>query len=152
MPGTHSSPPGKARRYQPSENWKRYFETFQANFYSNATLASIMPKRTNTLAHKLTPDILDQLQSRSVKHQDIAEQLNVSPTHLSRTLAEQKFKRTPSPDVIERKKASLIYRARAENRQVIAQKVVNKTLDIKTAQEIANCSERTLRRYMAKIK
>jgi Fic family protein len=111
-----------------------------------------MPKRTNTLAHKLTPDILNELQSRSVKHRDIAKQLSVSPTHLSRILAEQKFKRTPSPDVIERKKASLIYRARAENRQVIAQGVVNGTLDIKTAQEIADCSERTIRRYIAKLK
>ena len=111
-----------------------------------------MPKRTNTLVHKLTPEVINQLKSRQLKHQDLAKQLNVSPTHLSRTLAEQKFKRTPSPDVIERKKASLIYQARAENRQGIAKKILNGTLDIKTAQEIASCSERTLRRYMAKLK
>ena len=111
-----------------------------------------MPKNTNTLALKLTSDIIDKLQSRSVKHRDIAEELKVSPTHLSRTLAEKNYKRTPSPLVIQRKNTSLLYQTRAESREALAKRVIDKLLDLKEAQELAGCSERTLRRYVAKLK
>jgi transcriptional antiterminator len=110
-----------------------------------------MPKTHNTLVQKLTPEIIKSLQLRTVKQKDLAQQLQVSQTHLSRTLAELNYKRTPSPNVATRKKATLIFQARAENRQLIAQKVVEKSLDIAAAKEVANCSERTIRRYIAKL-
>lgn len=111
-----------------------------------------MPKKYDTLVSKITPEVIKELKARKLKQTDLAKTLNVSQTHLSRTLATLNYKRTPSPEVIVRKQASTIYQARSENRQVIAQKVSDKTLDIKTAQEVAGCSERTLRRYIAKLK
>lgn len=136
---------------QPPETHLHHFQTFHSNNYNNATL-HLMPKNTNTLALKLTSDIIDKLQSRSVKHRDIAEELKVSPTHLSRTLAEKNYKRTPSPLVIQRKNTSLLYQTRAESREALAKRVIDKLLDLKEAQELAGCSERTLRRYVAKLK
>ena len=110
-----------------------------------------MPKITDRLADKLTPAMLKKLTNRSVRKKDLAEELGVTATHLSRTLTASNFKRVPAPDYARRKAAALLYRARGDNRLVIAQKVAAKTLDIETACTLAQCSERTMRRYLAKL-
>ena len=110
-----------------------------------------MPKTTNTLTEKLTPEILQNLTDRKIRKKDLAEQFQVTATHLSRTLTANNFKRLPAPAYASRKAAALLYRARGDNRLVIAQKVDNKTLDIETACKLAVCSERTMRRYLAKL-
>lgn len=111
-----------------------------------------MPKITNRLIDKLTPAHAEGLANRTVKQKDLAKELKVTSTHLSRTLSEQGYKRTPSPEVQRRKAASALASARLDNRQTIAEKVLSKTLNITTAAKLANCSERTLHRYIAKIR
>ena len=110
-----------------------------------------MPKMTDTLTDKLTPEILQKLTNREVRKKDLAEQFQVTATHLSRTLTANNFKRLPAPAYAGRKAAALLYRARGDNRLVIAQKVDDRTLDIETACKLAMCSERTMRRYLAKL-
>ena len=110
-----------------------------------------MPKITDRLADKLTPALLKSLSDRSLRKKDLAEQLGVTATHLSRTLTAANFKRVPAPDYAIRKAAALLYRARGDNRLVIAQKVADKLLSIETACKLAVCSERTMRRYLAKL-
>lgn len=107
-----------------------------------------MPKIKETLLDKLTLPVIAAMQDRTVKHKDLALRFGVTATHLSRTLTANNFKRTPSAEYAARKKATLIYQARAENRRALAKKIAEGGMSIEVASKIANCSTRTMHRYL----
>ena len=92
------------------------------------------------------------LKHRKVQRQVIAAELNVTPTHLSRTLTAMGFEGEKSPEVARRKAATLLFTTRQEHRHKVALQLDKGTINLKLAAEQSNCSERTMLRHLAKVR
>jgi len=103
------------------------------------------------LREKLTLALLDDLRLRKKTNAEVAKSLNVSPQYLSNVFNQLTDGRIPGPTSVYRLAEKKLVEARRAVRIREAKKVINKTKDLKTAAKTANCSERTLRRYVIKI-
>lgn len=101
------------------------------------------------LKDRLTKTLLAQLRTRKIRNKDAAEQLGVSESYLSRTVAALQEKE-PGKTVLARNEAHELATARRQHRERLAKEVKNGALDVETAAERANCSVRTMSRYVAR--
>jgi AraC-like DNA-binding protein len=108
-------------------------------------------KPTKPLAKRLTKRTLAQLQARKITNAQAAEQLGVSETYLSRTVAALQDK-VPGTSMQKRSAAAKLYKTRQEQRDILAKRVNKGKLTIAAAAEQAGCSERTMFRYVAKYR
>jgi transposase len=106
-------------------------------------------KKPKPLKDRLTQALLQRLRTRKITNREAAEQLNVSETYLSRTVAAMQEKE-PGVTTAERAAASELAAERRAYRERLAKDVKNGVVDIATAAKRANCSERTISRYVAK--
>lgn len=129
---------------------------------------------TQTLKQKLTPGILAALAQRKTTARAVAKLFDVSESHFSHTIrnlienkrcgvppdqteahlaeALQEFiLRPPAPTVTKKKNAHELKVSRTSFRLDLAHKVVNKTRTVHAAAREANCSVRTMYRYVGLI-
>lgn len=94
--------------------------------------------------------MLERLRTRKITNAEAAEKLGVSETYLSRTVAAMQAK-VPGETVAARKAAHGLYVTRRQTREMLAKKVLAKRAPITLAEAAkqANCSERTMMRYVA---
>lgn len=104
------------------------------------------------LADKLTPERLEALRNRSMRRNTLAQELGVTPTHLSRTLTAIGFKGEKSPEVARRKAATKRHQKALAERKAVAEKLHKGTLDLAAAASEAGCSLRTMQRHLALLK
>lgn len=105
-------------------------------------------KTTKPLKDRLGKRLLDQLHTRKITNKEAAEQLGVSESYLSRTVAAFQDK-VPGPTVLERKANSELARIRRQYRTKLAKDVIRNRTTIAEAANAAGCSERTMFRYVA---
>lgn len=106
-------------------------------------------KPQKPLVERLTKRLLERLRTRKMTNAEAAEELGVSETYLSRTVAALQSK-VPGETVIARNEASALATERRLYRERLAKEIKNGQLDLATAAKRANCSERTMSRYVAK--
>lgn len=87
------------------------------------------------------------LTEREITKRALAEQLGVSYTYLCKLAP----KLPPSAKTATRKHNHALLKARKEYRQELAEQVKSGHISLAAAATQANCSERTLRRYMEKL-
>lgn len=102
------------------------------------------------LADRITSDLLNRLQGREITTTQAARELGVSLTHLSRTLANVGFHKDPSEAVEGRKLAAIDFAERMEERKTLAEQIKFGRISFQQACEQANCSPRTMFRYLKK--
>lgn len=100
------------------------------------------------LIKRLTKPLLLKLQRRKMTNAEAAAELGVSEPYLSRTVAAIQQKE-PGKTTAARKAASKIAAARRQHREQLAKEVKNGKLDVDAAARSANCSTRTMQRYVA---
>lgn len=105
-------------------------------------------KQPKPLVDRLTPTMLERLRTRKIKNKDAAERLGVCETYLSRVVSSMQEKE-PGQTTQQRSEASLLANERRHHRERLAKEVKNGQLDVAQAAERANCSERTIMRYVA---
>jgi hypothetical protein len=98
----------------------------------------------------LTADYL----AKKVSAKEIADKYGYSESYVLSTLSRMGVKRPYDPDSTYRqqKSAALLAEIRREFRAYLAEKVVNEGFSIEKAAELANCSERTMFRYVSEAK
>lgn len=89
---------------------------------------------------------LDDLRDRKISGRDVAAALQVSESHLSRTLATLGIKRI-EPLSKHREAQKALKKARQEYREQVAQ-----IMPIQQAAKAANCHPRTIKRILQKLK
>lgn len=101
------------------------------------------------LLERLTKKMLADLQERKRRNRDVADELGVSETYLSRKIATLQAK-NPGETVAHRKAAQALFATRRGFREKLAKKILSSKgrLTIAQAAEEANCSERTMFRYV----
>lgn len=99
------------------------------------------------LRDRLTKDILNRLRTRKLSNREAAEMFSVSEAYLSRTVAAIQSKE-PGKTTAHRAAAHKLAVARRQTREMYARQVKNGELDIRTAAKRANCSERTMSRFV----
>lgn len=100
------------------------------------------------LKDRLTKAVLQKLHDRKMTNKEAADLYGVSETYMSRTVASLQDKR-PGETTSARKAASKLFAARRQTREQLAKKVKNGELGLAAAATRANCSERTMARYVA---
>lgn len=107
-------------------------------------------KPKKPLAERLTQTMLKQLRTRKLTNAEAAEQLGVSETYLSRTVAAIQEKE-PGKTTAARNASHKLYVTRRQTRETLAKKVLAKRQPITLAEAAkqANCSQRTMMRYVA---
>lgn len=93
------------------------------------------------LKEKLAP-YLELLKTRSVTNREVAAELGVNETYLSRVLGQMGLKKDPPQSASYRQRQHELFQARIEHRKNVA-----KTLPAKEAAKAANCSVRTITRW-----
>lgn len=99
------------------------------------------------LIERLTPTLLERLRTRKVTNAQAAEKLGVTVSYLSRVVAALQRKE-PGKTVQHRKAAHALVTQRRQHRERLAKEVKNGNLDVHAAAERANCSVRTMSRYV----
>lgn len=102
------------------------------------------------LRERLTPELIKALEDRALTNEEVARRLSVNASYLSSVF-----------NTISRKKPGEVRQARLEMRKLVemrrqlrireAKKVLRGTKTLDKAARAANCSERTMRRYVEKI-
>lgn len=105
-------------------------------------------KKPKPLIQRLTPTLLKQLQQRKVTNSEAADKLGVSHTYLSRVVSALQ-KKEPGKTIAHRKAASEIYGTRRQFREKLAKAVLAGRKTTPEAAAEAQCSERTMFRYVA---
>jgi AraC-like DNA-binding protein len=100
------------------------------------------------LKHRVKP-YLPALERRELTLRKLAEILETNETYLCRLLKPD-LKRAQS-STIYRRNRSVLKKTREKYRELLALQVKNKVLDLETAAAEANCSVRTLYRYLARV-
>lgn len=100
------------------------------------------------LAARLTKPLLEKLRKRKITNAQAAEQLDVSETYLSRTVAALQEKE-PGKTTAARRAASKIAQERRLHRERLAKDVKNEVLALDAAAARAKCSIRTMQRHVA---
>jgi hypothetical protein len=100
------------------------------------------------------PSLLEDYRARKRTAASIAEEFGYRENYVLATLSRMGVKRPLNPDSTYRvqQKQALLASTRREFREFLAQKVVKSALSIEKAAEMACCSERTMRRYVDKVK
>ena len=101
-----------------------------------------------TLRERITAQQREDLYNRRITTRELASQLGVSETHLSRTFPGK----IPGQAQATRKEKRVLLAARNEFRDKLAEDVIAGRLDRKKAALTANCSERTMWRHIANIR
>lgn len=101
------------------------------------------------LRERLTQALLKKLYERKLTNAEAAEQLGVSETYLSRTVAAIQEK-VPGKSMVARAAASKLFKARRQTRETLAKQVKTGSLTLAKAAERASCSERTMQRFVAR--
>ena len=105
-------------------------------------------KKPKPLIDRLTASTLAKLRTRKMTNAEAAILYEVSETYMSRIVASIQDKE-PAHDFAARKAASKIFKARMETRAMLAKQVNKGEITLAKAMKQANCTERTIRRYMA---
>lgn len=108
-------------------------------------------KPTKPLKDRLGKRLLEQLRTRKITNKQAAEQLGVSESYLSRTVAALQEKE-PGQSVIERKANSELAKTRRQFRTKLAKEVLRKRKSCEQAASEAGCSVRTMFRYVEKYR
>lgn len=108
-------------------------------------------KTTKPLKDRLGKRLLEQLHTRKITNKEAAEQLGVSESYLSRTVAAIQDK-VPGQTVLERKANSELATIRRQYRTKLAKDVLRKRTTIAEAADAAGCSERTMFRYVERYR
>lgn len=115
-----------------------------------ARLHSASMSKIKPLRERLTPAILQALESRSRTNADVAKELGVHPNYLS-AIFNQISARKPGEVNQARIWMQELVACRRELRQMAAQRVVDGRVSSSEAAAEVNCSERTIRRYVREI-
>jgi transposase len=105
-------------------------------------------KQPKPLKDRLTKTLLEKLRLRKLTNAEAAEQLGVSESYLSRTVATIQRKE-PGKTLAARKAAHALAVQRRQHRERLAKEVKNGVLDVDAAAARAKCSVRTMSRYVA---
>jgi len=109
----------------------------------------------NNLAQKLLdrPEVLEDYVARKRTAASLAEEFGYREAYVLATLSRLGVKRPLNPQSTYRiqKKMAVLASTRREFRQFLAEKVRNRQFTLEKAAEIANCSERTMRRYVERL-
>lgn len=100
------------------------------------------------LRDRLTKAMLEKLRTRKMLNAEAAAILGVSETYLSRTVAAIQSKEQ-GVTTAARVQAMQLAAERRQHRERLAKEVKNGNLDVATAAQRANCSLRTMSRYVA---
>jgi transposase len=100
------------------------------------------------LKNRLTPGILEAIAQRKTSAKDVAKLYGVSETHLSKALKALNLQKIPAPTPEHKRKAHILMVTRTKVRQELAEKVRLGTKTIHNAAREANCSLRTMYRYV----
>ena len=108
-------------------------------------------QKPKPLRERLTKAMLNDLYERKVTNRVAADIMGVSETHLSRVVASIQGK-TPGVTTQVRQAARKITKTRIEVRRQLAKKVNKGRMTIAEAAKQADCSERTIFRYVAQYR
>lgn len=108
-------------------------------------------KTSKSLKDRLGKRLLEQLHTRKITNKQAAEQLGVSESYLSRTVAAIQDK-VPGQTVLERKANSELATIRRQYRTKLAKDVIRKRTTVAAAADAAGCSERTMFRYVERYR
>jgi|EndMetStandDraft_7_1072992.scaffolds.fasta_scaffold197306_2 hypothetical protein len=97
---------------------------------------------------QLTKKQLKDLAARKITKRALAAQLGVSETYLVRCTPAL----PPGKTQIQRRANSVFYEARREFRTKMAKQVMSRRRSLESAAKEANCSTRTMYRYICKLK
>mgnify|MGYP000965452289 CR=1 FL=1 len=101
-----------------------------------------------TLRERITAQQREDLYNRRITTREMASQLGVSETHLSRTFPGK----IPGQAQATRKEKRILLAVRNEFRDKLAAEVIAGRLDRRKAARTANCSERTMWRHIAHVR
>lgn len=107
---------------------------------------------TLPLKDRLDLPTVEALRTRKKTNREVAAELGVSETHLSRVLAEEGITKERGETIVARQGAAALFESRKELRTKLATKVNAGRMTVAKAAEEANCDERTIWRYVAKVK
>ncbi len=111
-----------------------------------------MPKPIKPLRERLTEDIIEKLVSRQMTNAQAATLLGSSENYLGFVFNQVLEKRRKKGMISEkRENAKNLVQSRRQLRIREAKKVLQGAKDLAKAAKSANCSERTMRRYVEKI-
>lgn len=104
------------------------------------------------LRERLTPQMLDDLKNRRVTDAALAKQLGVNPNYLNFVFnSVLKQHRIRGKESEKREKERELVQSRRQMRIKQAKRVLNGVISLEKAAKLANCSERTMRRYVEKV-
>lgn len=105
-----------------------------------------------TLREKLesSPKLLNALRNRTLTNAEVAEQLDVSESYLS-TVFNTITRKERGPVIVQREADHQLAAARRQLRIREARKVFLGKKTLEKAASAANCSTRTMRRYVEKV-
>lgn len=104
------------------------------------------------LRERLTPEMIDDLKNRRVTDVQLAKQLDVNPNYLNYVFNSViKEKRIRGPVSEKREKERDLVESRRQMRIKQAKRVINGRISLEKAANLANCSVRTMRRYVEKV-
>lgn len=103
------------------------------------------------LKDRLTPGILEALAKRKASAKSVAALYNVSEAYLSRTLKELHLHKIPAPTMEQKRTSKMLKANRTAHRLALAKQVLA-SKPIRIAAREANCSIRTMYRYVELIK
>lgn len=113
--------------------------------------SATLPRMPKPLKDRLSPPIVKALKERHMSNAEAAQKLDVNANYLSNvfnTIA----KRNKGVVTAHREAMRDLVAARRAVRLREAEKVLNFSRKLSHAAKIANCSERTIRRYVHEIK
>lgn len=102
------------------------------------------------LVERLNDKLLEQLRSRKVTNEAVAEALGIHPTYLSRTLREMGFEKVKGATMAHREARSELADAREKFRAQLAKEVNRNKKTVEAAAKEAKCTVRTMFRWCAK--
>lgn len=105
-----------------------------------------------TVLERLSKTLIAKLKARKVTTKEVAEQLGVHPTYLSKILAENGITKVKGPTVAARLKRSVLVQTRDEFRKELAKQVKTGKMTYTKAAKRAHCSERTIYRLVSELK
>jgi hypothetical protein len=105
-------------------------------------------KKPLPLPKRISKTVLERLRKRKMTNAEAAEHYGVSVTYLSRVVAAMQDK-VPGPVRQSRAANAAIYAQRKRTRETLAKAVARGDKGLEKAAEQANCSVRTMRRYVA---
>lgn len=110
----------------------------------------------SNLAKKLlaNPGLIEDYKAKRASAADLAKHFRHSESYVLSTLSRIGVKRPVDPNSTYKiqKEAAILSETRREFRTFLAEKVVQGQMTAEKASQIANCSERTMFRYVSQVK